>query len=386
MATLDGFRAVLALWVFFGHVANAVQLRIPIVSAPWLAVDLFMLLSGFLMVHTWKGPPGEVRLFSRTTFHFYVGRFFRIAPLFYFLCLVCAVFLPHLNVMTVEANRALPMPWVTDPATTAPHEEWNFASVKWVLLHLTFLYGCVPGMENSSPMPEWSLSLEMQFYAVLPLLLVVMRRVPAPILAALFAAAALVSPRFLGSYLQTGTLVHFGQPSLLTYRMNVFFLGMLVALWLRESREGGRLLPRNASTMIAAGLCMVPLNKLLMLASALMTMLTTTWVPFCTRFFAASPMRYLGHISYSIYLCHQLVLIPAKYVLVTRFQMGDWHPAVRFAVMCGVALPLVLLFSHVLYRWIELPGIRLGRKLVKKQAGAAHALHPHAPLPANRPK
>jgi len=44
---LDGFRACLALWVYFGHLANASGFSNRLLGLHPLAVDLFMVLSGF---------------------------------------------------------------------------------------------------------------------------------------------------------------------------------------------------------------------------------------------------------------------------------------------------------------------------------------------------
>ena len=72
----DGFRGLLALWVYLGHLSYAVDYQSYFLGMHALAVDLFMVLSGFLMVHTWKG---ELKL-STNWFQkikgFYRARFF----------------------------------------------------------------------------------------------------------------------------------------------------------------------------------------------------------------------------------------------------------------------------------------------------------------------
>jgi Acyltransferase family. len=46
---LEGLRGVASLWVFLGHIALLVNCKIPIIAVPKLGVDLFILLSGYLM-------------------------------------------------------------------------------------------------------------------------------------------------------------------------------------------------------------------------------------------------------------------------------------------------------------------------------------------------
>lgn len=65
----------------------------------------------------------------------------------------------------------------------------------------------------------------------------------------------------------------------------------------------------------------------------------------------------LGMISYSTYLCHFPIL-----ALIHAFWSTN-NPWLLFAV-CA---PLVLAASIGLYRWVELPGMALGRQLLKKE-------------------
>lgn len=46
---LEGLRGFASLWVLLGHASLLVHCAIPIVSMPSIGVDLFILLSGYLM-------------------------------------------------------------------------------------------------------------------------------------------------------------------------------------------------------------------------------------------------------------------------------------------------------------------------------------------------
>lgn len=50
IACLDGLRGLAALWVLIGHAHILTGFRVPIIGDPDLGVDLFVMLSGFLMV------------------------------------------------------------------------------------------------------------------------------------------------------------------------------------------------------------------------------------------------------------------------------------------------------------------------------------------------
>ncbi len=47
---LDGLRGFAALWVLTGHLTHVFHLNITVISTPGLAVDLFMIPSGFFDV------------------------------------------------------------------------------------------------------------------------------------------------------------------------------------------------------------------------------------------------------------------------------------------------------------------------------------------------
>src|SRR5690348_14843396 len=76
---LDGLRGGAALWVLLAHCVlwGALPIRFP---DPKIAVDIFMVLSGFLMVHlSLERAEQEPIGTTATALKFWVRRFFRIA-------------------------------------------------------------------------------------------------------------------------------------------------------------------------------------------------------------------------------------------------------------------------------------------------------------------
>jgi peptidoglycan/LPS O-acetylase OafA/YrhL len=81
---LDGLRGMAALWVMVGHILALYGKFPPIVSWTSLAVDIFILLSGFLMLHQVTAREIHEQLDRpQTWLIFWVRRFFRLAPLYY---------------------------------------------------------------------------------------------------------------------------------------------------------------------------------------------------------------------------------------------------------------------------------------------------------------
>jgi peptidoglycan/LPS O-acetylase OafA/YrhL len=362
---LDGFRACLALWVYLGHLAAAVGFKNYILDRHALAVDLFMVLSGFLMVHTWKQSSDQYRFFSKVTLEFYCARFFRIAPLYYFLLLVCYLMSPSLALMHDYSLKAIPPVWAANIEGYAPNTSWDFEGFNWVWLHLTFLFGLVPGMENSTPLPDWSLSLEMQFYLVLPLLLISLKKIPLIVITIACAALAFAAPKLFGNYLDAGLFTHFGQPSFLPYRLNAFLAGMVLALYLNKNKSNLETQKIKYYLIFLGLICISVLNKAVIAIYFIFVFITLYKVPFLSNLLSAPYLRLLGNLSYSLYLSHILIVIPTVYWLLsnTDFLLSD--PPIRFIFAFAVSAPVVLIFSYCFYLYIEKPGISLGNFYLK---------------------
>jgi peptidoglycan/LPS O-acetylase OafA/YrhL len=78
-------------------------------------------------------------------------------------------------------------------------------------------------------------------------------------------------------------------------------------------------------------------------------------------------ITYLGKISYSIYLSHSLIIILVMKVL-SPYVSG--LSSMQFlAILTPTTIVLTLLFSSLLYHFIEVPGIKLGSKVSRSLAG-----------------
>jgi peptidoglycan/LPS O-acetylase OafA/YrhL len=368
LSAFDGVRGLLAIWVYLGHLANAVGLHQYVLAAHALAVDFFMIISGFLMVYTWKTNLHENAFDLKTTLRFYVNRFFRIAPLYYLLLLICYLALPTLSLMQTGVLKAFPPIWAESIPDYTPGVSWSFDNLRWLILHLSFGFGLVPGMEASTPLPDWSLSLEMQFYLILPLLLLLFSRIPIFLLALGAALLAIGSPSWFGNYLEAGSLAHFGQPSVLTYRLNAFIAGMLLGYFLRLQTKTDTVSfsRRTVYLLICAIICVLPLNKLVAVGFFCLAALAIWRIPFATAIFSHPSLRWAGDISYSVYLSHLLVVIPVIYWLTQHTYFMSLTVGWRFALAIVATGPCIFIISYCLYKTTEQPGIKVGRWLAQK--------------------
>ncbi|GLV56219.1 hypothetical protein KDH_30610 [Dictyobacter sp. S3.2.2.5] len=83
------------------------------------------------------------------------------------------------------------------------------------------------------------------------------------------------------------------------------------------------------------------------------------------RPFEWTPLRWIGLVSFSLYMWHDPFVIYFLSGLLPRFQALGWSGTAQYAsyvLWVGVTtIPL----AFTLYRWVELPGMRLGEKLCK---------------------
>ncbi len=68
-----------------------------------------------------------------------------------------------------------------------------------------------------------------------------------------------------------------------------------------------------------------------------------------------APMRWLGTISYSMYLWHFLLV----------WRLGTYFREPSFLLLFGCTLALSIACASITYLLIELPGIRLGATLLR---------------------
>ncbi len=84
------------------------------------------------------------------------------------------------------------------------------------------------------------------------------------------------------------------------------------------------------------------------------------------RPFEWSVLRWIGSISFSLYMWHiQFMYLFAYVMLFTLYRQG-WGPAMQYGAFWCWTLVVIVPVSAMLYRWIEQPGIHLGERLIHK--------------------
>ena len=224
---LDGIRGGAALWVMLAHcMIWGGWYGVPL-PTPKIAVDIFMVVSGFLMVYQYRRRQSVEPMDSwRTAVRFWLRRFFRIAPVYYLLLVILLVFWNAYADGLTTLQQAAPERWskpsIYDPAHY--HVGWWNTSV-----HATFLFGLLPKYAFSNMSPDWSIGLEMQFYALFPLLFFSFRRaswVAVTVMALVLSAGC---NRWFAHLpgIVPGSHGLFAEPSFLLMKLPLFIIGML---------------------------------------------------------------------------------------------------------------------------------------------------------------
>lgn len=364
IACLDGLRGMAALWVVLGHGAQLTGLPIALLNRPDYGVDLFIVLSGFLMAYHFigraKAEPWED---ERTWYIFWLRRFFRISPLYYVLLVVAFLVGPAIGEMRFLVDHFL-------HRGISPERYLDTGSIN-LLAHLSFLFGVLPAYAYRTPLPDWSIGLEMQFYLAFPFLMLAIRAIGWVRGAAVIAVSALAIDL---AFHRAGIV--FPMPAFLPLKLPLFLTGMLIAAALADERD------RGVRVTMALGLALVPTLPgdgatgaviraaiaavfAMLILKDLRPRLLARPVAVLDHLLANRAARWLGEMSYGTYLLHLLFLNAVAGWLVARYG-HDINSPVRFCLAMAVVIPATLVTSYVCHHAIEQPGTRLGRAVIRR--------------------
>jgi len=308
----------------------------------WIGVQLFFVLSGFLITGVLLDTKGRGGYFRS----FYGRRVLRIFPLYYLLLVVLSFVLPRLGHVPplLQANpRAMPLAWI-------------YLS-NWTLTVPAPIGHC------------WSLAVEEQFYLVWP-----------------FVVAALSAPRLLRFCFVLAALAlafrigvwTLGLSPEIAYqntfaRMDALALGAAGAILLRDPAAVARWAPGLRRALLVAGVAVAiaailglartgPVTQiagysLLAISFALLIAVGVFEQAASggriSAALSARPLRLFGKYSYAIYIIHlPLHIFVSKVLLadVVAFRGEGRHLAIQLAyaiVMTGVLLALAMLSYHL---------------------------------------
>ncbi len=346
--SLTGLRGLAALWVMVGHYIGdgpSSQTMRDIVEHMYLAVDLFMVLSGFVLARS-SDADFQVPFSLRRAWHFLLRRLARVYPVYLLSSAVCGLLIatgigvwgdPEISWPMVLTNLAMAQSW------GGPYDAFN--AVTW------------------SISIEWAANLLFAVFAF-PFLrasLGVCRLAALATIAGLLVYAALNSGRAAPDDPPVfGALTWYSYPGAMVRCLSEFMLGMACWRMLRDDRS---------ILWLGGDLALIPI----LLAMAAMTLSQSTDILFMllgcclmlgfaqershvAALFAAPLPRFLGLISYSLYLWH----IPLLRLIPPLERWADHAVPVQPWLLAHLVLMLLVIgVSALSYRWIERPAQKL---------------------------
>jgi len=363
---LDGIRGLAILMVLVCHYIQIPLQSVPgslpkyaakLLSLTWSGVDLFFVLSGFLICGILLDNK-ESSTFFRT---FYVRRTTRIFPL-YFALLVIFVF----------ARSTLSIPWLFENAAPL----WSYATFTQNIV--VALKGLMGEQTNFWLGLTWSLAIEEQFYLILPFVVFFVSRRSLLLMFCCGIIGAVVL-RIFSPGDHAYVLTPWRADSLLSgAAFAVLVRSPSFASWIARNR---RMLVFAFFVLLAGAAAMTakpwaPWAKnhlwLALLYSVFLLVVLTQMFPVLNRILVSRVLVWMGTISYGVYLLH-----PPVAALLHWYISGKTAPQFRTTtdiMVTVLAIIVTLGLATLSFRHFETPFLKLGQKFKYAPARTAPAV------------
>jgi peptidoglycan/LPS O-acetylase OafA/YrhL len=357
--TLDGVRGIAILLVLLHHLGLYGELRpdaavdgivYTAAMAGWTGVDLFFVLSGFLITGILYDAKGSDFYFR----HFYIRRCLRIFPLYYAVLVLFFVALPR-------------VPQLPQSHNTIPTDQI------WYWTYLVNVKIAVDGWPEALVLAHfWSLAVEEQFYLVWPIIVFLL---PLRGLLAVCGACILLAFCFRLGLAWSGH--HLASYVLTPARIDSLAMGAALALLVRQPE--GLLFRRRSAWLVAlaagAALGMImawrhglstedPLVETIgytllacFFGALLALVITAAGGSIVARIFSSRALRFMGRYSYGLYVFHHPILLVTSRNVFTVSDLpiiwGSQLPAfgIYVALAGGLSLAAAVGSWHFYESW-----------------------------------
>jgi peptidoglycan/LPS O-acetylase OafA/YrhL len=353
---LDGLRGVAILLVISFHYINNQLVHSPnklglivskLTSFGWVGVDLFFVLSGFLIGSILIRNKKSKKYFST----FYLRRLVRIVPNYYFLIVVFIIILSipwFAGNYFLSGNNVIPT--------------WSY----FTMVH-NFYMAYFKNFGNTAMSVTWSIGIEEQFYIIFPFIVYFIKDQWLPFIL----IAAIIMASFIRATYQNWV----PQYVLLPCRMDAISFGALVA-WINYHYDLKALTKKYflpfiviiAADIIICAYLFVKYNdlgavknSLFALVFAILLIFSLTYADsWYGRFLRNKILVWIGAISYSLYLFHYLILGIFHHLTGNKTGIGIYN--INDLVISVIALIVSILFSWLVFKVLETPLVNWGKR------------------------
>lgn len=350
---IEALRGYAAFAIVIFHVIHLTQAAVPqsLEFMKWFfgyGVPLFFVVSAFSLAYGYAGKLSA----GRQVTEFYLRRLFRIAPLYYLAILAQLGVVAYLG-----AEQPSPLS---------------------LLLAVGFVFNLNPSMVDGIAPASWSVGVEMLFYAIFPVVLALAATLPrAILLTAVFAALSIGHAYLAHKWKLNPSFVTHG----LVFNLPYFGFGLVAYQLLRiaPARWGG-LLSFAGLALIVAVWAAAPIFAAPTAGGVVNVLYMLTWgAPFgilCVGMALSPPAllsnrftQFLGKISFGVYLGHpQVIFVLDRLGVYARIREIPGGSGVTFPLAVLVTSAVVIVLGWALFRYVETPGIAVGRRLAGRLA------------------
>lgn len=349
---LTSLRGIAALMILVFHTHGIPGLKLPeeflfVKSYFGLGVPIFFVISAFSLYLSTTKRIGS----SHWIKAFYIRRFMRVAPLFYFMCLVYILYIPL--------------------------KFGVFINWKDIIINITFLYNFFPGKHESIVWAGWTLGVEMLFYVLLPIIMLKVRTFIGTTL--LLMVSVIVSNYFFGYISKAIDIPGYAYMSFVG-SFAIFIYGIVtykIYVYLKDMNEKYR----NIYSVICYFLLVVmtficvtfykPFSEIFYNRSYywgivfMLLILTQCLKP--TPILDNALFRRCGELSFSIYLVHPIVIYNLSPIYIYIYSIRKFDDGLSFVLCCLITLGVVYPLSVVLNKFIESKGVHVAESYLRKK-------------------
>ena len=339
---LDSLRGIAVLGVLIVHAGQASHLGFRLSSLSFVGqrgVQLFFIVSAFTLFMSNDNRREE----GSPTRNFFLRRLFRIMPLYYIATAIACIF---------------------QSSTAGPKGD--------VVLSLLFLHGFTVDATRHGALGGWTIATEAIFYMCLPLFFLTIRSLSSALWVLLVSAPILfLISRFLYTqHPNTDYFCFYWFP----VQFPIFTLGIVCYFIWKRYIAGSGPHPELSAALLVMAAIMICTNipstyRNMYLFSMGLAFLQLSLSLYSWRLLVNHFTMFMGKISYSVYLLHIYFLLAiAPHVQ----RMADHNPILKsepwqqfFLIFAGT-FALTIPTAFLTWRWIERPGIQLGRRLIER--------------------
>jgi peptidoglycan/LPS O-acetylase OafA/YrhL len=357
---IDVLRAIAILMIILIHTNQTVQGVVPSVkfvgAYGQMGVQLFFVASAYTLCFSQVRRGKE----KRHLLSFFIRRFFRIAPLYYLA--IVGYFLTDSFAHILQIIQS-------------PYSQYNLSSI---LANIFFVHGFVISANNNVVPGGWSIGAEMAFYALFPILfsLFIWIYQRWGMIALYGLAGCSIGLNVLGQFIiwkwlainiVTNSFVYWN----LINQLPVFLLGMIVFFYHYNNLEW-------KLSVVTQTVLFIVLTIIMMFVSEERVVWSLTIAPFGSGLtfvlllnilkelkYSNTFLEKIGQASYSMYICHFIFvwyLVPG--IMQNFNKILDPH--IRLVTSFLLVTGFSFLVAQFMYKYIELPGISLGKGIIAK--------------------